>query len=526
MALIETLAEQGRPVALPAVLAAAMSRTGAIRLAALDALSVLGDTTTVPFLAQTAALDDGETGAAARKSLDRLGGSDVELAIVAELKNAPAEVKCELLGTLGRRNLSPPVRTRKVLPAMLAAAEDEDAGVRVAALRHLKDLAEPCHLEGLTKLVIRGKTWDEKRAAEEALLAVAANVKDEDERSLAVRKALAGARDSEVRLCLYSALGRMGGEPAYRTLREAVKSNDGDNRSMALIALGGWPDDGPVGDLFALARKAPTQDDRDQALTSAVILSARAYSGAVKAVERLQGAMKIARTDDQKRMILDLLGEVECPEALAWSLSCVKDPVLGKSAKQAVLTLSASQVKYHPGKARAAVREIEALDPSDEAKKKIAAILDEAKKYGDYLTVWKAAGPYAMKGKGMDKLHDQVFPPEEGAKDVVWRPIPVGTNSGKPFLVELDRFFGGSDRCGYLTCEVYSPTARTVRAELGSDDGVKVWINGEVAHSNNAARGNTPRLGRLRGIPESRLEPGARQGHPGRGRVVALPEVP
>jgi len=43
-----------------------------------------------------------------------------------------------------------------------------------------------------------------------------------------------------------------------------------------------------------------------------------------------------------------------------------------------------------------------------------------------------------------------------------------------------------------LRAKIWSPRKRSATLELGSDDGVKVWLNGETVHANNALRGVTP----------------------------------
>ncbi len=56
-------------------------------------------------------------------------------------------------------------------------------------------------------------------------------------------------------------------------------------------------------------------------------------------------------------------------------------------------------------------------------------------------------------------------------------------------IVNLSQYFGGNDRVAYLKTSVTSASAQDGVLELGSDDGVKVWLNGTVVHANNAARG-------------------------------------
>ena len=44
----------------------------------------------------------------------------------------------------------------------------------------------------------------------------------------------------------------------------------------------------------------------------------------------------------------------------------------------------------------------------------------------------------------------------------------------------------------YLRARVWSPSGQAARLQLGSDDGVKVWLNGKLVHAKNVARGVSP----------------------------------
>jgi hypothetical protein len=57
-------------------------------------------------------------------------------------------------------------------------------------------------------------------------------------------------------------------------------------------------------------------------------------------------------------------------------------------------------------------------------------------------------------------------------------------------IVDLKRQVGDADQAAaYLRNAIQSPDERTVRFEVGSDDGVKVWLNGALIFSNNVPRG-------------------------------------
>jgi len=68
-----------------------------------------------------------------------------------------------------------------------------------------------------------------------------------------------------------------------------------------------------------------------------------------------------------------------------------------------------------------------------------------------------------------------------------WR--SVGFFAG---LVDLAHEIGGDHAAAYLKTRLWSMIDQPAVLEIGSDDGVKVWLNGQVVHANNAARGVTP----------------------------------
>jgi len=86
-------------------------------------------------------------------------------------------------------------------------------------------------------------------------------------------------------------------------------------------------------------------------------------------------------------------------------------------------------------------------------------------------------------------LFDTVFPAErrDGA-DVAWRLLPGGVDPKQPWLLDLLTFLGGEQCVAYARTRIYSEKDQAARVELGSDDGVKAWLNGTLVHANNTAR--------------------------------------
>ena len=58
--------------------------------------------------------------------------------------------------------------------------------------------------------------------------------------------------------------------------------------------------------------------------------------------------------------------------------------------------------------------------------------------------------------------------------------------------MDLLKAFGGEQRVAYARTWVHCDQQQPARLELGTDDGVKVWFNSSVVHTNNTFRGLQP----------------------------------
>ena len=107
-----------------------------------------------------------------------------------------------------------------------------------------------------------------------------------------------------------------------------------------------------------------------------------------------------------------------------------------------------------------------------------------------FILAWFVSGPYAIEGKLGQDLFDVAFGPEKNDKGVAWRPLLKGMDNN--WAVDLNAAISTADNCAvYVRTRVHSPAAQGVRLELGSDDAVKVWLNGKEIHGKNKSRGMT-----------------------------------
>ena len=102
--------------------------------------------------------------------------------------------------------------------------------------------------------------------------------------------------------------------------------------------------------------------------------------------------------------------------------------------------------------------------------------------------------PYSQESAAGNELFRRgSFPPEQTRhpRRHLARKQPVSADPAYYWLIDLNAnpSIAGDNRTAYLFTRLHSPEAQPVRLETGSDDGLKVWLNGEVILANNALRG-------------------------------------
>lgn len=107
----------------------------------------------------------------------------------------------------------------------------------------------------------------------------------------------------------------------------------------------------------------------------------------------------------------------------------------------------------------------------------------------DLVNVWQVAGPFSKKGVGGLDLFDVPFAPETDSNYVGWKKMPVGVNGFDADFINLLKFFNAENSVAYLKTNVWIDSAQKVILEIGSDDGVKVWVNHQLVHQNDQERG-------------------------------------
>ncbi|MEK7474089.1 MAG: HEAT repeat domain-containing protein [Candidatus Coatesbacteria bacterium] len=483
-AVLGVLAARGDAAALPAVRRTLKDSDPGVRTAALRSDAALAGAKAVPDLAAALGGPDAE---AARSCLLDLPDA-ATAALEGTVPAAPPKVRAGLLGVLGARG------SASSLPVALAYVADADAGVRRAALGVVGVLGGPDHLALLVGRLAQDA--DAREAAADAFGLIVKRMKDPAPAASAVLAAFRAVRPADgagstggAKAALLGLLARTGGEAALAAEREALGDTDATAREAAVRALGDWPDASPLADLAMLAKTAPEPVFRVLALRGYVRLAGEAGEGDAVLVGRLRDAWAIAGRPEDRVLVLGALGKVTHPAALEMALKAMDDPAVKEEAAAAAGRIAGELILSRREVARAALDRVLAVTTSDDVKKAARASIDSIVECSDYVTAWEIAGPYVREGLDDKKLLETPFEPERDPARVTWRLLPRNEDSDPPYLLDLKYALEGEHRTGYLRTRVFVPKKTKAILEAGSDDGIKVWIDGKVVHDNNAWRG-------------------------------------
>lgn len=119
----------------------------------------------------------------------------------------------------------------------------------------------------------------------------------------------------------------------------------------------------------------------------------------------------------------------------------------------------------------------------------------------DYLTEWHIIGPFFGPNANTISLDvrtpiddeltagsiDLKRPHNSPGQSLTWKKVSADAHRG---MVNLAQHLGSADWCiAFAYAEVESIHARDVEIRCGSDDGIRVWINGKLLHSKETGRG-------------------------------------
>ncbi len=374
---IQALGVRGEKGAAPALLDAAGSGDLRVRIAAIQAATELGDVSAVPVMVRL--LDDGDrdVAKAAQESLATFPGREADAAVAQMFAGDNADRQRLALDLMGRRRMT------SGIPALLKAAHGADLKVRTDAIKMIGDLGGPDQLPTMLDLLRNTRGTQDLAAVEQALTAICLRAADSKSEADKLIAQLDKAQPPQ-KAVLVRVLGAVGGPNALQAVIACARSDDADVRAAATRALGTWKTVDAAPSLLAMARESSNPSEKTLFLRGYLNLAAR---GDVPVEERLamcrQAAGLIVR-EEEKRLLLGTLGNIESPEAVELIAPYVDDASCRQEAVLAAVTVAEKLLRGR-GPAPFAARLIGPLEKvvqaaaSDDLAKRAKAVLAQAR---------------------------------------------------------------------------------------------------------------------------------------------------
>jgi HEAT repeat protein len=315
----------------PHLLAAAESPFLAVRLAALRSIEKTGDSKSVVFLATKAARTAGAEQEAARESLARLRGSEVDAAVLAYLsKTSDDAVKAELVQAVSARRIA------GAKPALIQLVKAAPPALQSRAAAALRNIAGTADIPDLLGLLLGLEDETARESMQDTVAAVARTNPRELSRANAVEAILAAEKDPKRKADLLRVLGKIGDDTGLALVRASLSDPDEAVVDAAVRALASWPTVAARDDLYEIAGSSLALNHRVLSFWAFIrMVGLEPYRAPEGAVADLLRALAVAPRPEEKKLVLGMLVRFPCVSGLKTAQSLQADPAVAQEAKLA-----------------------------------------------------------------------------------------------------------------------------------------------------------------------------------------------
>lgn len=466
-----------------------------LRLAALYAASMIGNEKSLEGILWGVVDNEPEIADAAVNALNRIPDRQIDTIIINILSGISKMDAATLASKIkdravaedsiikGVNTMISALATRRAQNATTAlthvAQNNPEKKIRTESYKALSVLGTPDDVAPLINLIISIKDEGERAVMEKSLGDVCNRIEDPAQRLTPLENAFNAESNLEIKMALLRVMGRLGTPQALAVIAREIQNPQ--LKETAIRILGDWPD----GSALEVLRPLAQDSSLDEKLR---VLALRGYIHAIDITPTTgeenkfllyADAMNWTQRTADRRLILKGLAAAEDPRVFPLIRSYLDDPELRPDAIQALLDYAKTILPSFPDFARMIAKTVQS-NSEGAVQEQAVRIIDETAKYGDYLFTWLVSPVYES---SFDAAFDTVFEAESNPNNVEWTPLRNAV-SDAVYMVDLGQTpLMGDNRVIYFKTLVFIPEAQEAKIFMGSDDGCKVWLNGELVHS-------------------------------------------
>ena len=469
--LINILAARGDKKVLSTITDIINSEDTAVRNAAIEALGILGDETTVPVLSSLA----GDGNEIAVISLVNLhNDTNVNTAISKHLLNASPHERSMLIRVLGLRNA-----VDQIDVIFAVANTDPAMDVRISALETISAIAGEKQVPDLVNMIARANNPLCKQKAADALVSAIKRSDDQIHSVQLIADAISELPHDNLPIFI-DVLRRIGSFDAANIVKSLVFSEDTGISRIALQALTDWTDDGAAEVLLDIAGSSLDSKLQTEAYGFLRVIQLNGKLSLDQIVHLFRRIMPLAQTAKQTKTALKTLADFPAADSIKLAERYLRSKTSGLDAAETILHICLHLPASQRTIGIAAIQKVLNKYPDNvHLYKEAGKAMNSLQKDQDFIEHFLYSGPYTSVGADATKLINMPFSPEIDINNAIWNNIPQDAITD-PGIIDLNQINPGQNRCAYLWINIKSETEQEARLEFGSDDGIKVFLNGRV----------------------------------------------
>ncbi|MEN8191757.1 MAG: HEAT repeat domain-containing protein [Bacteroidota bacterium] len=341
------------------VLKTLKSKESLVRIASLQALTVIGDNSDVITVATIAADQSGVERRNARECLNLINDAKANNVIVKNISLADKKVKIELIRSAGERDI------KSSFDIILKNTESEDRQVRSASYLAIAEIATDNDLPILFEKLHNLSNKSNRQKMERTILRILSVFPDENFVKILINN-IDTDESLDNKASSIKLLGVTNSPIALKKLRENINSENQTIKIGAVEGLSYWGTPEPLYDLMEVTEKAQNEKVREIALKgfTKFIAMDKSLSDSAK-IELYKKSLKYAKTSNEKNLALDGIGHTDNLASLDVLELYYEDPSVKETVEDGINRVGWHVRRKHPEEVKAFILEIIKMTTSE-----------------------------------------------------------------------------------------------------------------------------------------------------------------
>ena len=369
---IEALGVRHDKAVVPTLLALTSNSPEPVSIAAIAALTQLGDVAVLARMVQLAVGPEGELAKAAQAAIVAFPAADADATCITLLAAPDAKARVIAADLISRR------ATYGAMAAVAKTArEDADPAVRAGCINTLRELGSLTDLTAVVGILVKDASEAEAQTAEKALATICGRQTDRSACAATLVAGLAAAQPAQ-KCALLRVLHSVVDAKALQAIRAAIADPNKEVHDTATRLLCEWTSAEAAPDLLALAKTSPDPTYKLLALRGYMRVSADKDVSAAQRLAMCKEAAALVQRDEERKILLGVLAGGADAESLTMAATHLDTAALQAEACLASVAIAERLLQAQPAAVLPVVEKVLTLSKDEKLTARAKTVLKDA----------------------------------------------------------------------------------------------------------------------------------------------------